>query len=261
MSEDVRTAELRAKNVEMAERLGVALWDLEVVAITDLAPSMREITFRCLEPHEPDFAPGNDLTLSIATRDDAVVRRRYSIRRLDRERRLVDLQFVLHGDGPAGRWAAGAQIGDRIEGVGPRGKIVVSPDASWHLFAADDAFIPAASVMIESLPADATAFVYFEVDGTKDELPFAAVAQLRGPGYLHRDGVEPGTSSVLADALGSFTPPPGPGAAYLGGEHRITNALRRILVDRGIAAEAIFAKPYWRLGRPNADHGEPPREE
>jgi NADPH-dependent ferric siderophore reductase len=48
---------------------------------------------------------------------------------------------------------------------------------------------------------------------------------------------------------------------YLGGEHKVVNELRRLLIERGVDADRISAKPYWRLGRANADHGEPPREE
>jgi NADPH-dependent ferric siderophore reductase len=35
--------------------------------------------------------------------------------------------------------------------------------------------------------------------------------------------------------------------------------LRSVLLKRGLAAEQISAKPYWRAGRANAAHGEPDR--
>ena len=253
--------EIHRANLEMADRIGAALWTLEVSEVVDVTPTIRQITFLCREPESLEFAPGNDLTLSIATRGDAVVRRRYSIRRVDPVARTVDLQFVLHGDGPAARWAARVEPGDCVEGVGPRGKITVSHEAAWHLFVADDAFVPAASAMIESLPASATAYVYFEVDGPKDELPFASSAAVAGPGFLHREGIDAGRSKVLLDALSSFDPPAGVGAVYVGGEHALTGEIRRVLVARGIPIDTIATKSYWRLGIANGDHGEPPRGE
>jgi NADPH-dependent ferric siderophore reductase len=245
----------------MAERLGASVWELEVAAITDLTPSLRQLTFACDSPESLTFSPGNDLTLAIATRDDVVVRRRYSIRRVDEANRTVDLQFVRHGDGPAAIWAENAEIGDRVEGVGPRGKIVVDPDAAWYLFAGDDAFLPAASAMIEAIPEGRPVFVAFEVDGPLSALPITATTQLSGPLFVYREGSPSGSSSILSDALSTFVAPDGRGMAYVGGEHKVVNALRNLLIERHVSPEQIAAKAYWRLGRANQDHGEPPREE
>jgi NADPH-dependent ferric siderophore reductase len=254
---------VRAQNAELAARLGVDVWDLEVTEIVERSPSMRAITFACAPgaPETLTYQPGNDLTLAIATRGDAIVRRRYSIRRLDAAARSVGIEFVLHGAGPGGRWASEAAVGDRLEGIGPRGKIVLNEEADWHCFIADDAFIPAASAMIEALPEGATAYVFFEVATPEHDLELAPAATLGGPGYLYRDGTPPGRSAVLLDALGAFVPPPGRGQVYVGGEHLLVGAISRVLGERGVPPDQIASKAYWRLGRANGDHGEPPREE
>ena len=87
------------------------------------------------------------------------VRRRYTIRQFDPARLLLTIDVVLHGDGPGERWVRSAQAGDRIEGIGPRGKIFPSPEADWHLFMGDEAAMPAILAMTESLPGDADATV------------------------------------------------------------------------------------------------------
>ena len=65
--------------------------------------------------------------------------------------------MVLHGDGPGERWVRSARPGDRIEGIGPRGKVFPSMSADWHLFMGDEAAMPAILAMTESLPGDADA--------------------------------------------------------------------------------------------------------
>jgi NADPH-dependent ferric siderophore reductase len=245
----------------LAERLGVSVWELEVVGVSDPTPSMRTISFACTAPASLAYEPGNDLMLAFPIGSNATIRRRYSIRRVDPVARTVDLQFVRHGDGPAARWAEAAEAGQRLTGVGPRGKVTIDPVAPWHLFVADDAFIPAASSMIESLPPWTAAFVYFEVGDAPDELPIVAEASVAGPGFLYRHDTPPGTSTALIDALATFRPPPGAGRAYIGGEHKVTNELRKVLLKLGMAPEQIAAKPYWRVGRANAERGEPPREQ
>src|SRR5258708_12613444 len=80
------------------------------------------------------------------------VRRRYTIRHLDPDARLLTLDIVLHGDGPGERWVRSARPGDRIEGIGPRGKITASATADWHLFIGDESAPPAPFVMTHALP-------------------------------------------------------------------------------------------------------------
>ena len=75
------------------------------------------------------YRPGQDVMLLVAADGTRPVRRRYTIRQLDRARRLLTLDIVLHGDGPGERWVRSAQAGDRVEGIGPRGKVFPSPDS------------------------------------------------------------------------------------------------------------------------------------
>src|SRR5258708_33992306 len=91
------------------------------------------------------------------------VRRRYTIRHLDPDARLLTLDIVLHGDGPGERWVRSARPGDRIEGIGPRGKITTSATADWHLFIGDESALPATFVMTEALPASSAAIPVREI--------------------------------------------------------------------------------------------------
>ena len=116
---------------------------LEVVESAPLRPGMQRLVLTAPELAGLRYQPGQDMMLMVAVDGDRPVRRRYTIRALDHERRLLTLDVVRHADGPGERWVAAARPGDRIEGIGPRGKIFLAEGADWHLFMGDDAALPA----------------------------------------------------------------------------------------------------------------------
>lgn len=240
-----------------AERLGAHALSLEVVEVAALSPGMRRIGLADPLLATITHRPGQDLTFAVPTdAEGCTIKRRYTIRHLDPAAVRADVDVVLHGDGPGARWARDVAPGNRVEAVGPRGKIFVDDDASWHLFVGDESYLPAAFAMTESLPAGATALLVLEHGEDVGELPLSSDAELRGPVWVRHDEAGEG----LLDALASLELPAGEGHAYVGGEMHAVAAVRDALVGRGMPPEAISAKPYWRAQHPNADHGEPDRE-
>src|SRR6516165_9612344 len=209
---------------------------LEVVDSSPLSPGMQRMVLTAPELAGLQYQPGQDMMLMVALDGDRPVRRRYTIRALDRERRLLTIDVVRHADGPGERWVAAARPGDKIEGIGPRGKIFLNPDADWHLFIGDDSALPAYLAMAGAVPAGARALVILEVPG---------------PGAEQAAPVE---------AAGTVALPPGRGHAYLAGEATVVLRLREALAARGLAPEQISPKAYWGRGRANASHGEPAKD-
>src|ERR1022692_1898225 len=99
-----------------------------------LTPHMRRLMLTAPELADLTYRPGQDVMLLVAVDGNRPVRRRYTIRALDPASRMLTLDIVLHGDGPGERWVRAARPGDRIEGIGPRGKITTAAGADWHLF-------------------------------------------------------------------------------------------------------------------------------
>src|ERR1700693_2209161 len=230
-------------------------WQLEVAAVQDLTPRMRRVQLTSPDLDRFDYLAGQDMALPFRRGDSPPVRRRYTIRRYDRDQRLLDLDFVLHGDGPGMRWAQAARPGDAIEVVGPRGKITLVREAAWHLFAGDATAVPGALAMMEALPGVVPAVAFLQVDGReerqsvdgdrRDRITWAYEPQAR-------DGALGLTAALAGAAL-----PSGRGHAYLAGEVALVTALKATLVSRGWATDDISAKAYWNRGRANAGHGEP----
>jgi NADPH-dependent ferric siderophore reductase len=238
---------------------GTRRLQLEVTGARQLTPHMRRLELTAPELEGFSYAPGQDVMLLVAAEGNRPVRRRYTIRRLDFARRLLTLDVVLHGDGPGERWIRAAAPGDRIEGIGPRGKITTSPAADWHLFMGDESALPAIFAMTESLPGDSVATVVIEVPDPADEQELSAPARTRLT-WLHRLSGRAGEAGALTAEAAEVELPPGKGHAYLLGEAKVVLALRELLAGRGLPPEQMSPKAYWGRGRANAGHGEPPRD-
>jgi NADPH-dependent ferric siderophore reductase len=238
---------------------GTTRLQFEVAASSQLSPHIQRLELAAPELESFGYQPGQDVMLLVAADGTRPVRRRYTIRHLDRAAGLLTLDIVLHGDGPGERWVRGARPGDRIEGIGPRGKIFPSPEADWHLFMGDEAAMPAILAMTESLPGDSEATIVIEIPDPDDEQEFSAAATVR-QSWLHRLGRPAGDPAALAAEAAEVELPPGSGHAYLLGEAKVVLRLREILTSRGLAPDQMSPKAYWGRGRANAGHGEPPRD-
>lgn len=238
---------------------GTTRLDFEVVDSARLTPHMQRLRLTAPQLDGFGYLPGQDVMLLVAADGNRPVRRRYTIRELDRAGRLLTLDIVLHGDGPGERWARSARPGDRIQGIGPRGKITTSATADWHLFIGDESALPAAFAMTEALPPDRPAMLVLEIPGESDEQDLAGTGPVR-ISWLHRTGVPAGDPSALAAEAATIELPPGRGHAYLFGEAKVVSHLREVLAERGLGQDQMSPKAYWGRGRANASHGEPARD-
>jgi NADPH-dependent ferric siderophore reductase len=231
----------------------------EVAETSQLTPHMQRLELTAPELDGFSYQPGQDVMLLVAADGRKPVRRRYTIRRLDQSRRLLTMDVVLHGDGPGERWIRAARPGDRIEGIGPRGKVFASPEADWHLFLGDEAAMPAILAMTESLPGDSEATLVLEVPEPADEQELLAPARTR-VSWLHRLGGRAGDPAALAAEAAEVELPAGRGHAYLLGEASAVLRMREVLAARGLPQDQMSPKAYWGRGRANAGHGEPAKE-
>jgi NADPH-dependent ferric siderophore reductase len=239
-----------------------ALWHLQVTEAAALTPSIHRVVLTAPDIDGLQYAPGQDLMLRVPLLDNKIVNRRYTIRRFDRAGKTVTIDVSLHGAGPGTDWIRAAEVGDRIDAIGPRGKVTVDPGADWHLFVVDETGLPGALAMIETLPSGSFATAIAEIDTPADEQEAAAHG---GEGldihWLHRLGASsPGDPTRILEEVAAADLPTGVGHAYVAAEARVVREAARILTDRGLSPDRVSSKAYWRRGLPNAEHGEPTRE-
>jgi NADPH-dependent ferric siderophore reductase len=207
---------------------------------------MMRVRFSGPDLNELEWKRGQDLVLEIAEAG-GIARRHYTIRHHDPVARLLDIDFVLHGSSPAGRWVANAKPGDELIAVGPRGHTYLR-EAGWHLFVGDETCIPGIFAMLEGLPAGAVAHAILETGGSEDQLLPDANAAFTLE-WVSRNGAPPGPSRLLYERVERFAFPKGRGHAYVIGETGNVRAIRHRLIERGLAKDQIAAEGYWRTGR------------
>lgn len=247
---------------------------LDVVACTDMAPRMRRFRLRgdmagFASPGHADhikaffFPPGVEpKVVPIGERGaefapgERPQMRDYTPRFWSVAEGWIELDFVLHGDGPASTWAATATVGSKLVIGGPRGSVVVPAAFDWYLLAGDETALPAIGRRIEELPAGSKVVAVIEVADADEEQRFETVADL-SLHYVHRNGAAAGTTPLILDAIKSMAFPPGTAYAYLAGEVTMAQSVRAHLTDsRGFDPRYIKAAGYWRLGVADAqeDH-------
>ena len=176
--------------------------------------------------------------------------RSYTVRDWDAGRRLLTLDFVVHGDrGIAGPWAARAQPGDTLEIMGPGGGYTPSPDADWHLMVGDDAALPAIAVSLTRVSPGTPVFAVIEVDGPEHHQPLDSPGHLKVV-WVHRTTGPGEDPSLQLDAVRALSLPDGRGQAFVHGEATTVRLVRRhLVIDRAMAADSLSATGYWKLRR------------
>ena len=229
----------------------------ELGAFADAAPTSHLKVFLPApgqdEPLLPEFLPEGQ-----AIPDDARPSvRTYTPRRFDAATGTLEIQFVLHGAGPASDWAERASAGDKLAVAGPGGRFVLDPTAEHWWIAGDESAIPAIGTLLEALPDSVTAEVHIEVADADDELEFSSPAKTaitwhhrRAPDAWGVELDEAARDAVLEEGA----------KVWVACEAAAMRGIRRyFLTERRLPASSLVTRGYWRLGEanhPDHDYGE-----
>ncbi len=216
-----------------------------VQAIDDLTPRMRRIRITGESVRGLDWVPGQHVRLQVGDflPNFGNALRTYSVWDYSSEGWL-DLCILNHSEGgPGARWARDVSIGQDVAFTRPEGRLIIQDDAPYHLFVGDETAAVAFGAMLRALPSSARVYGVLEADGPEDRLQLA-----REVTWVYRDA-EP-----LLSALQALDLPAEPGAAYIAGEARTCQAVRRHLVrDRGWTRKSAIVKPFWAPGKRGMD--------
>ena len=171
----------------------------------------------------------------------------------------VDVDFVLHGEGPASTWAAQAQVGQVLFLMGPGPGYAADATAENHLLIADDSALPAIETILRTLPASAKVQVLLEVISAAEERVLASPAVLSAR-WLPR-GTDHCTAGQTLEAALRALPAIAPDTKiYLACEAAAMRRIRTVLIDElGVARSNIVGRGYWKLAtvnHPDHDYGE-----
>lgn len=233
---------------------------LQVLRVTDITPKMRRITLhgpdlegfislgaddhvKLFFPTTPQEAQAlESLTLPAAAEDGPrPPMRDYTPRRYDPALGELDIDFVLHGAGPAASWAAQAQPGQFLHIGGPRGSLIVPDMFDSYLLIGDETALPAISRRLEGLAANRSALVVVEVADQAEQQVFSSQAQVDVIWIVRGE-------QNLLDVTRRLEMPEGRLYAWVATESALSRKLRRVLLDEfGLEEEFVKAAGYWRL--------------
>jgi NADPH-dependent ferric siderophore reductase len=239
---------------------------LTVAAVRDVTPAVRRVTLTA--PGDVIAAAGPSLSLLVPRVDDpaphwpqvardgrivwpqgshGVALRSYTARRQDPVTGELDIDFVLHGDGPAATWAAAAAPG-AVLAVASASSLGEAP-AGWLLLAGDETAIPAIGRVLAAAGPGVRGIALLEVAGPEEEQPLPAPAGVEVR-WLHRSAASP-DADLLTGAVAALPRPEGEDVfAWVGAESATVRAVRADLRSRwGLRRSQHHAIGYWRRGR------------
>jgi NADPH-dependent ferric siderophore reductase len=229
-----------------------------IASITFAGDDLRDFVSASFDDHVKLMlppSPGQALVLPVLQADGTraapapgsvpPLMRDYTPRRIDHAAGELDIEFALHGDGPAARWAAQAAPGQEVGIGGPRGSFVVPLDYDWHLLIGDTSALPAIARRLEELPAATRAIVIVQVDDAADRRALDSRASVQIEWLVGTADSE----AALLNAVRALALPPGEGYVWAAGEAHTTAAVRRVLVDElGVDRHHVRAAAYWKHG-------------
>ncbi len=239
---------------------------VRVLDVVSLSPLMRRVTFGGDELATFAWSgpaahikivfpgPGSDIVPEFTPDGPRpTTMRTYTPRRFDAATGRLDIDFVLHGEGPASHWAAQARAGQELVLMGPGPGYTIDPDADWYVLAGDDAALPAIETLLDAIPAHAAVTVMLEVAALTEARALPGNADVR---WYVRDADPRRAGLALQAALAQHTFAGGDGRIYVGCEADAMRRIRTALVaSSGLAGNRIVTRGYWRLGERNhPDH-------
>lgn len=229
-----------------ARRLLVA----EVMATRSLSPHMRRITITSSAFGE--FAvsrPAQWVKVFVPSfGEERSSGRAYTIRSFCAEAALMEIDFVLHGDGPCSSWAARAKDGDVVQIAGPRGGFRLQPTLQHLLIGGDETALPAIGAILESLPAGIRVEAFIEIPDDLD-MQFLYSAADVVITWLSRGGIAAGTSTLLQDAMTAAKLPGETSEVWVAAEASAARCIRRHFhSERGLDRQRINASGFWKKG-------------
>jgi len=222
--------------------------ELTVIATERITPNLHRVTLGGAGMGDfPEDQAGGYVKLNYPpTEDGRPVTRTYSIRA--QRAGEIDIDFVLHGDGgPASRWAVTCREGEKIMVGGPGPKTMVDRAGDWFLLAGDMTALPAISVNIEQLPADAMGYVAIEV---VDEADIQSVPAPPGMDVKWLVNPRPGEdANLLASHVRSLPWLSGQPSVWVATEFSAMRNLRDYLrFERGLGRDNLYISSYWKHG-------------
>lgn len=222
----------------------------EVRKVTEVSPHMRRITLASTALMDfPVRRPAQWVKVFVPTADGGKPNgRAYTIRHFRETLCEMDIDFVLHGDGPCSTWAQNAAPSDVVQIAGPRGGFRLDPDVSHLLIGGDETALPAIGAILEALPAGLSVDAFVEIPEDADAQIIHSKADVEIT-WLPRGSGDAGQRSTLAEAVTEAEVPHDSGTVWFAAEASVVRSVRRhFQLDRNMPRDRLIVAGYWKNG-------------
>ncbi len=163
----------------------------------------------------------------------------------------LDVDVVLHGEGPLSDWAATAEPGQPAAVSGPGRGYSIDAAASGFVLAGDETAMPAIGQLVAALPLTTPATVIVDVAHPDARLTLTDRATVDVRWVDRPPGSAPGGALVAAVVECEITPDT---RVWVAGEAAAVQRIRRHLFDDlGISRAHAMVRGYWKHGRAGTD--------
>lgn len=222
----------------------------EVRKTAPITPHMQRITLASTALMDfPVRRPAQWVKLFVPTPESEKPNgRAYTIRHFREELCEMDIDFVLHGDGPCSTWAEAARPGDVVQIAGPRSGFRLDPEVTHLLIGGDETALPAIGAILEALPAGLAVDAFIEIPEDADAQIIHSQADVEIT-WLPRKGREAGTATNLAAAIMMADLPEKNCEVWFAAEASVVRTVRRhFQVNRAMPRDRLTMSGYWKKG-------------
>ncbi|TXC68004.1 siderophore-interacting protein [Sphingomonas ginsenosidivorax] len=217
------------------------LYETNVKRIVDVTPRMRRVTLGGEDlAHFARDRPGQWVKLFF---DNGADGRAFSIGAWRPEECEMDVNFVVHGHGLAGRWLETAKVGSIVQIAGPRSNFSHIPGKQLFLLG-DETAISAISAILEGMQQAERTVVVLEASTPEAVQPLPAYdgAQVS---WIISDR-QPGV--LLAEYAKTLTVNPDTSQVWVACEATAARELRCAFGRIGFDRSALHVSGYWKCG-------------
>ncbi len=168
----------------------------------------------------------------------------------------LDVEVVLHGEGPLAAWASTCAPGAAVAVSGP-GRGYAVDGASSYVFAGDESALPAIGQLLAAAPASTPATAIVEIAHLEARVPLTERVDGDVRWVERPPDALPGAAMVdaVADAIARGDVGPDT-KLWVAGEAAAVQRLRRHLFEElGLSRARAHVRGYWKHGRSGDDTG------
>lgn len=219
---------------------------VQVTSVESLADRLHKIRFEGdFSKSKKEFIPGNVIEFRISDTEF----RHYTPSYFDQKDGVCEVLFYLHDKGPGSKWVAGLKPGDKLNLLGPGGKVKYNSSSKTHIAFGDETSLGS--------------FVCIKKETEKQGHRFLGIAEMDEENRIWTKVLEldvftvaknetsKGTNAILIlkDLLKHLNSDKNEVTFYLTGNAKSILAMKKFLVQNNFLSKQIQTEPYWVEGK------------